>query len=47
VFRFFSFFCTVFFPDQPIQGRDAPAEDALLPAYFLIQQGEQAQAQLP
>jgi hypothetical protein len=38
--RFFSFF----FSDQPIQGLDAPAQDALLPARFLIQQGQQAQA---
>jgi hypothetical protein len=44
---FFIFFYTFFFPDHPIQGRDAPAEDALLPAYLLIEEGDQAQTQLP
>jgi len=43
---FFSFFYIFFFPDQPIQGRDAPAQDALLPAHLLIQKGQQAQTQL-
>jgi len=44
---FFSFFYTVLFPDQPIQGRDALAQDAFLPPYLLIEEGEQAEPQLP
>jgi hypothetical protein len=43
---FFSFFYPFFFPYQPIQGCDAPAQDALLPANLLIEQGQQAQTQL-
>ena len=37
----------LFFPDQPIQGLNASAEDALFPADLLVEEGEQAQAQLP
>jgi hypothetical protein len=43
---FFRSFGTFFFPDQPVQGGDAPAEDALLPPHLLIQEGKQAQTQL-
>jgi len=47
VIGFFSFFNTFLFPDQPIQGRDALAQDAFLPPYLLIEEGEQAEPQLP
>ena len=37
----------LFFPDQPVQGLDASAEDTLFLTDFLIEEGEQAQPQLP
>jgi len=37
----------LFFPDQPVQGLDASTEDALLLTDFLIEEGEQAQPELP
>jgi hypothetical protein len=36
-----------FFPDQPIQSLDASAKDPLFLTNFLIEEGEQAQPQLP
>jgi hypothetical protein len=49
IFRAFSytFFCAFFYPDQPIQSRNTSAQYTLLPADFLIQEGTQAQPQLP
>jgi hypothetical protein len=38
---------SLFFPDQPVQGLDASAEDPLFLADFLIEEGKQAQTQLP
>jgi len=37
----------LFFPYQTIQSLDASAEDLLFLADFLIEEGEQAQPQLP
>jgi hypothetical protein len=44
---FQALFSGLFFPDQPVQGLDASTEDTLLLADFLIEEGDQAQPELP